>query len=84
MVIDKMELSEIRRILIDGGRKDLADLLDRKKPTAEEIEYCEIAREMADEVLEFDDQPFVSVSEDGAFVSPWVWVPAPDEEVVTA
>lgn len=77
--IGVMESLEIRRILIASNRKDLADLLDRKKPTDEEIGYCTLAQELADEDLEFDEQPFVSVNEDGAFVSAWVWIPAPCE-----
>lgn len=40
--------------------------------------YLDLAREREDDDLSFDEKPVISVSEDGAFVSAWVWVPAPD------
>lgn len=61
---------EIRKVLIAAGRHDLVDLLTgRSEPTDDEIFYANLARESSDECLEFDEEPLVSGSEDGAFVS---------------
>lgn len=76
---------EIREALIVAGRYDLAGLLTgHSEPTDDEILYANLARESSAEYLEFDEQPVVSASEDGAFVSAWVWVPASDGRVDAA
>lgn len=38
------------------------------------------AREVATDELEVDDEPMVSVSDQGVWVNAWVWVPAPAGE----
>lgn len=41
---------------------------------------AEARKEYACDELEIDDIPDLSVGEDGAFVSAWVWVPNPKKE----
>lgn len=74
---------EIEQTLVLAGRDDLADLLtEQPRRTPEETRYVELARNLADEELDFDDNPIVSASEHGAFVSAWIWIPAPEDSSV--
>lgn len=36
--------------------------------------------EPSDDDIEIDDEPMLSIADDGVWVSAWVWVPTPDEE----
>lgn len=49
--------------------------------TSETLEatYVSLARENANDGLEIDDQPAVSIGEEGAWVSAWFWVEKPDK-----
>ena len=52
---------------------------DEQRAAAEEI-FCKGWGPFADEI-EIDDEASVSVADEGYWVSAWVWVPKPKEEV---
>lgn len=59
----------------------LAALTNANKHAAEHADAIEQAREQyADDDLEIDDNPTVSPTDEGVWVSAWVWVPNSETE----
>jgi len=77
IILSPLESKSVFDALVSSGRGDLADFIrNRSKCTDEAALYPMIARCFGDDDLVFDEDPAVSVSEGGAFVSAWVWVSA--------
>ena len=80
VLLSPTESKMISDALKSSGRNDLADLIAEKYGCAEQTAiFTGIARILGGEDLSFDDQPAVSLSEEGAFVSAWIWISAPNE-----
>jgi hypothetical protein len=72
-VISKSEYTMYTR-----GRQSTVEI----KPEENQEYFIRTAREKyTNDELEIDDVPELSMGEDGAFVSAWVWVPDPEEDV---
>ena len=81
-------LTEIRDAIRDGRltQADVLRALKRADPNfdAKWGEYIKKARAVyanpSDSDIEIDDQPLISDTDDGVWVSAWVWVPKPLED----
>ena len=81
ITLSESEINAIHAALVASGHADLAELLPiNRQPSEEELIYATLAKERTGDDLEVDDDPLVSIGDDGAFVSAWLWVPAPHEE----
>jgi hypothetical protein len=79
VVLDRAQTESIYSALVSAGHTELAALvLSKSSLTGEEEKFATIARMELDGELEVDDEPVVSISEEGAFVMAWYWVDTSD------
>ncbi|MCX6866626.1 MAG: hypothetical protein NTV46_10495 [Verrucomicrobia bacterium] len=75
VLLDPAQAVSIHQILIATGNIELAEVISsRGRLSGNENRYVSIAREDLDEMLEIDENPIVSISDDGAYVMIWKWI----------
>lgn len=83
--LSESDLEAIHEALVSSGNADLAALFNPKEGLSqEEAEYISRARAYCDHDLEVDEEPLVSIGDDGAWVAAWVWVDGLQEILAVA
>jgi hypothetical protein len=68
--------------LLSSGHEELANMLATKaQRTRIEFQFIEALPRLDGNVFSVDEQPVVSVSENGAYVMVWHWVPNEDADI---
>jgi hypothetical protein len=83
--LTESDLKVIHDSLVSSGNAGLASLFTRKEGLSpEEADYVSMAREYCDYDLKIDEEPLVSIGDDGAWVGAWVWVDGSQDELTVA
>ena len=83
--LSESDLQAIHDALVSSGNAVLAALFIQKEGLSpEEQNYVSLARDYCGYDLEIDEEPLVSIGDDGAWVAAWVWIDGSQEELAVA